>query len=169
MTRLMPVLAALAICPSLAAADWSDRYVAGSVGAGEVRGEALSDLSMGTLRTLGVAAGLQSDRGDWVAGLEAEIAGQEIEGAAEHGTSVRLKGKIGADLGRTMPYLTAGIAAIRTGGAGTGAGAVAGIGVEYRATDRITLGAEYLAQSYEMDGGESLRADSLRFRMSLRF
>lgn len=120
---------------------------------------------------LGIHAGFATDFGPYVLGIEADF-GRFL---GTSGDLARLKGRAGVDLGRFQPYLV--IGAARLSGDGLLETApVFGMGTDWKATDRLTLGIEYTIQEFE-DARMSrlglldpdLRMELVHLRMSWRF
>ncbi|WP_052726668.1 outer membrane protein [Devosia epidermidihirudinis] len=132
---------------------------------------------------VGGQAGYNVDLGGLVIGGEADLqwANVGVEHDIANGTSKTgidlygtIRGRAGATFGQVMPYVTAGFAAGRgsvtnsttvnnvsskTSEAQTHLGWTAGLGIEAKATDNITVKAEYMyvdlgTQNYALAGGD---------------
>jgi opacity protein-like surface antigen len=148
--------------------DWTGPYAGLSFGSAQI--DANGDDETGG--TYGVHAGYDYDFGSFVLGGELEYSGLDdfdVGGAEVHSVA-RAKLRGGADLGQVMLYGTAGVARVDTS-IGEETGPVGGVGIEYMATERFSIGAEYLAHRFEdIDGtGVDADADTLTLRGSLRF
>ena len=82
----------------------------------------------------------------------------------------RLKLRAGYDFGRTLGYVTAGVADMDTS-LGSETGEFYGIGVNYQISDRYTVGAELLEHNFDDISGSGVDADAttLTLRGSIRF
>ncbi len=120
----------------------------------------------------GVYGGYDYDFGQFVVGGELDYqTGDSIElGGIEVDDILRAKVRGGYDLGRTLVYGTLGAAQLNTN-VGDDTGIVGGLGVEYKVTERFTLGGEYLAHKFDDfdDTGVDVNADTVSLRGSFRF
>ncbi|MGR3496719.1 outer membrane protein [Citreimonas sp.] len=148
--------------------DWTGAYAGLSFGSARV--DAADDEE--TSGMYGVHAGYDYDFGSFVLGGELEYSSlNDLEvGGADVDSVTRLKLRAGADLGQFMVYGTAGAARVDTS-IGEETGPVGGLGVEYMATDNLTIGAEYLAHRFEDidDTDVDADADTISLRGSFRF
>lgn len=116
----------------------------------------------------GVHFGYQQDMGQYVVGAELTYDTNDID-------LLRLRGKLGYDGGRVMPYLTAGFA--KADGTVGGIdfdenGYTYGVGVDFALTQNVIMGLEYTRQSFDDLGGVSgLKADTdaLQLKVSYKF
>lgn len=119
----------------------------------------------------GLAAGYNFQSGNWVYGVEADIAATDLNdtgdfdpAADEFGVDVNsmatLRGRVGYDMGRWMPYATLGFAAAdadysyddgvnTVNDSNTMTGYSAGVGAEYAINDRWSAKGEYLYTNLE--------------------
>jgi outer membrane immunogenic protein len=119
----------------------------------------------------GIAAGYNFQSGKWVYGIEADIAATDLndtgsldglpgEYEIDINSMATLRGRVGYDMGRWMPYATAGVAAADadyTLYTPTGSvkddngmtGYTVGFGAEYAINDRWSAKGEYLYTSLE--------------------
>ena len=120
----------------------------------------------------GVSAAYDYDFGNVVAGVGLSVdkvnigvAGADIDGVA------RIGGRLGADLGNSLLYGTAGYAKVFTdnGGVGDSGGYFAGVGSELRLTANTSLGAEILYHSFDDFDAAGVEADALTSTLSLNF
>lgn len=122
--------------------------------------------------SVGVHLGYDYDFGQFVLGGELEYESTDIDlsGAATVDSVTRLKLRGGYDLGRTLIYLTAGVAEVDTS-IGSDRGPFGGIGVAYQVTDRFYVGGEVLGHRFENIGGTGVDADatSVSIRGGVRF
>lgn len=104
----------------------------------------------------GLHAGYNHDLGDFVIGAEA---GASVEQPMDRNeTTLTGKVKAGYDMGKFLPYATAGYSLVTSavdGAADNKAdGWVYGVGAEYLVSEKVGLGAEYLMGDYDVtDGG----------------
>jgi opacity protein-like surface antigen len=119
---------------------------------------------------LGLHVGYLHEFDGYVFGGEVTYdAGAELvsENETEKAGTLRLKFKGGHVFGRTYLYGVVGYANI-DGGSLSEDGYSAGVGVTYRATDKILVGLEYLRDTYDTSG-DDITADSVTLRMSYKF
>lgn len=120
----------------------------------------------------GVHGGYDYDFGQFVLGGEIEYDATDINlgGAATVDSVARLKLRGGYDLGRTMIYVTGGVAEVDTS-LGSDTGGFGGLGIAYQVTDRFYLGGEVLEHRFENIGGSGVDADatSVSIRGGVRF
>ncbi len=84
--------------------------------------------------------------------------------------SARLR--VGYDLGRFLPFATAGVAYASTNITGLeGYGMVGGVGVDYKVTENVIFGVSYLRYEFSDFGGEpvEVEADLFKAQFSARF
>ncbi len=157
--------------------DWGGAYIGGQLGYGQSElpldtGEVDGDGIIG-----GIHAGYLWDFGTLVAGVEGnyDLAAIEFDDdSGEIDDVARLKLRVGADLGDALLYATAGAAyaSASVGGADlSDDGIFGGIGLDYRITDAVTVGAELLRHDFsDFDGsGLDVEVDTLQARASLHF
>ncbi|WP_299370025.1 outer membrane beta-barrel protein [uncultured Tateyamaria sp.] len=149
--------------------DWTGAYGGVQLGYGDVNGSGAAD---GDDVLGGVHLGYDYDFGTFVLGGEVDydFADIDLNGAASVDSVARLKLRAGYDFGRTLGYVSAGLAEVDTS-IGSESGSYFGIGVTHRITDRYTLGAELLEHSFDDIGGSGVDADAttLTIRGSIRF
>lgn len=153
--------------------DWTGGYVGAQLGYGDVSAGA----NDGTGATYGVHGGYDHDFGRWVAGVGLDWDKTDIDLGAGTGSLddiARLKFRVGADLGRTLVYATAGPArASASVGAinDTDSGWYAGIGADYGLNDRWTVGGEVLTNQFDNFGGTGIdvEATTVTAKVGLRF
>ena len=116
----------------------------------------------------GLGAAYDFDFGSVVAGvgMSADVlnvapAGIDVDGVA------RVGGRLGADLGDSLIYVTGGYAKLFTDGAGDDDGYYAGIGSETRLGGNLTLGAEILYHEFEDFNGTGADVDAVTSNLSL--
>ncbi len=83
-------------------------------------------------------------------------------------TTKRVKARLGYDLGRAMIFGTLGYAEVSDGTGDDEDGHSLGLGVDYKVTDSVILGAELLRDSYDFEGVD-MDVTSLRLRISYQF
>ena len=119
----------------------------------------------------GVHAGYLHDMGQFVLGGELSydrISADDIDGDSD---LLRLRGRAGYDLGRFMPYITAGFARVSDDDFSE-TGLTYGIGAEYLVTDQFGIGVEYSRSNFsDVDGiaGLDLDVDMIQLRTSYHF
>lgn len=134
-----PVVAAPDV---MADTDWSGAYVGLSFGTGT----ADNSFDEFDLETTGLHAGYRLDRGALVLGGELAYAIQAIEGETEDQTSIRLKGIVGYDAGKFLPYAVVGVSSLAFDEE-TGSGLILGAGAAYKVTDSLEIGLEYTVET----------------------
>jgi outer membrane immunogenic protein len=107
-----------------------------------------------------------------VLGGEAEFQGNDdlsVNGFDVDNVS-RAKARMGYDLGPALVYGTAGVSKVNTS-IGEATSPVYGLGMEYKVTDRFSVGAEYLNEDFENLGSTEtdLQQDSISLRGNFRF
>ena len=162
--------------------DWTGFYIGGQYNTGDVdlsgdlnqdgnddAADALLD-STDDIDGFGVHAGYLRDLGTFVVGGEFDYDMLEIDGGGDADV-MRLKGIAGYDLGRFMPYLTAGAANIDVDGLDDDIVGFYGLGGKYAITDSLLVGAEYLVHNGDdfADTGINVDVDTLSLRMSYKF
>ena len=169
MTKLATVatIAAILTSPTLAQADenWTGLYAGAQVGISN-----LSALGVGdTDTTYGLHVGYNHDMGSFVLGGELDYSTAEysVGGVSGDIDTTRLKLKGGYDAGRALVYGVVGFASLddRTS---SESGYTIGLGVSFKATENIIVGAEILRDSVEILG-QDLDADSFTLRASYKF
>lgn len=162
-----------AACAQNAGGDWTGPYAGIQFGHGEFSGErALSGVD-GNDRVFGLHIGYLHDYGGWVSGVEIDHdqTSIDIAGFAKIDDITRLKLKAGLDIGRWLPYGTAGTTRVNTS-VGDDTGSFYGFGLSYLATDSFVIGAEYLQHDFDELGGQlglDTRASTFTIRASFRF
>ena len=101
---------------------------------------------------------------DFQAGDDYDLAGVDVDNV------MRLKARAGYDLGNTLLYGTAGVARVDTSLVDS-TGPVGGVGIDYKVTDRFSIGGEALAHRFEDVGGSGVDVDAQTYslRASFRF
>lgn len=156
--------------------DWTGFYVGGSLGYADVDDDAGTFGDEFDGLTYGAHAGYDYDFGSFVLGSELEISGFDVADnntATEIDSVARLKLRAGYDAGLFLPYITAGVAQLNTSGAPLGdasdTGAFYGIGMDYKMTDRIRVGAEVLQHEFDDYDGSGIDADALTAGVRVAF
>ncbi|MFQ1700902.1 outer membrane protein [Loktanella agnita] len=161
--------------PVMMGSDWTGFYAGGQLGYGQVESDALTE--DGEDLTYGAHAGYMHDFGAWVVGGELDIDGSEIEqDGVEVDSVARAKLKVGYDAGNWLPYATAGVAQLNTSSDvdafdGDDTGNFAGLGVEYRVSNSMRVGAEVLQHQFDdyNDSGEDIDATTAAARVTFQF
>lgn len=153
--------------------DWTGGWVGGQLGYGDVDAGA----NGGDGVTYGLSGGYDYDFGRWVAGAALDWTKADIDlggGGDRLDDILRLKFRVGADLGRTLIYATAGPA--RAGATVGGvndddSGWFGGVGADYLINDRWTVGGELLANRFDNFGGTGtdLKATTAAVNLGFRF
>ncbi len=164
-----PVMAAPAPAPMMGS-DWTGFYTGLQLGYADVDGPGNADGNNGSY---GFHAGYDYDFGQFVLGGELDYDKTDVDltGGGNIDSVARAKLKGGYDLGNTLVYATAGYARADTN-LGDEDGAFYGIGMNYKITDRYTVGAELLQHEFNdvgNVGGNDFDATTFNVRGSLRF
>lgn len=148
--------------------DWTGLY--GGLSLGNLNAQGGGTSNNGGI--YGLHAGYDYDLGNVVVGGEFEFqAGDDYDlGGVDVDNVMRLKGRVGYEMGQALVYGTAGVARIDTA-LGDETGPVGGIGLEYRVNDRVSIGGEALAHRFEDIGGSGVDVDAQTYslRASFRF
>jgi outer membrane immunogenic protein len=137
--------------------DWTGPWIGAKLGYGDVSADPAGD---GNGATFGVAGGYDYDFGNFVVGAALDWDKADIDlGAGKLDDIARLKFRVGADLGRTLLYATAGPA--------RASGVVSGVDDN----DRWTVGGELLTNQFDDFGGTGtdVRATTVSLNAGLRF
>ncbi|MCO6382339.1 MAG: porin family protein [Vannielia sp.] len=140
--------------------DWSGGYAGLSfgTGSGEVdNAGATTDFDVND--NYGLYGGYLWDNGNLVYGGELAYSSLSLNSAAGDvdADEWMLKGRLGYDAGSFLPYATAGFANLTADGE-SGDGYVLGAGLEYAATEAISVRGEYLNHQFD-DFGNTAGAD----------
>lgn len=163
--------------PVFVPSDWTGFYAGGVAGTGDVTvGTNLDDPALETDATsYGLYAGYNLDLGTFVIGGEISYDVLEFDVNEDLDNSVlRVGARAGYDAGAFLPYVTAGFANLTTEAFGDEVddnGYYYGVGVDYRATDNIVVGAQYLRHEFEdfNEGGADIQADLAQIRIAYQF
>ncbi len=155
--------------------DWTGFYAGGQLGYAWVESDALSEDAEDL--TYGVHAGYLYDFGSWVLGGEVDLDGTEVEqDGVEVDAVTRAKLRLGYDAGNILPYLTTGVAQLRTSSDvdafdGDDTGAFVGLGLDYLLSPAVRLGGEVLRHEFEdyNDSDENIDATTFAARVSFKF
>ena len=148
--------------------DWTGFYGGLSLGNLSADANDFDDSEM----VYGLQGGYDYDFGQFVVGGELDYqTGEDIDlGGIEVDDIFRAKVRGGYDLGQTLVYGTIGAAQLNTS-EGDDTGLVGGVGIEYKVTEQITVGGEYLAHKFDDfdDSGVDVDADTVSLRANFRF
>lgn len=154
--------------PAPTGGDWTGGYAGLSFGA--IQSELGGTDDNG--QSYGAFAGYDYDFGRFVLGgeLDYQAANDLSVGGVDIDDMTRIKLRGGYDLGQTLIYATLGAERASTS-LGDADGGVAGLGLDYKVTERMTVGAEYLAHRWTDIGGTGVdaNADTLSLRGAFRF
>jgi len=159
--------------PIVLSGDWTGGYVGGQLGYGNVDADGIDgDGAFG-----GLHAGYQSDMGTFVVGGEVDYDWTDIEldgGAGSIDNVGRIKLRGGYDMGNTLLYATAGAAYAEAEIGGTNYsdwGWLAGVGVDYKVSDAVSVGGELLYHQFDDfdNTGTDIDATTLAARVSYHF
>lgn len=172
-----PVVEAPIITPvaPIAVSDWTGFYAGLQYGTGNADLAILGDpIGDEDFDAYGLHAGYLHDLGTFVLGAELDYNNVDIDVPGLDADMLRLRARAGYDMGRVMPYLTAGVGRLSLDDGPdsyTETGMTYGIGVDFKATERFTVGLEYSRQDFDnTDGsGYEVDADMIQLRASYRF
>jgi len=168
-TPVAPVLI-LPMSPS----DWTGFYVGGQAGFGTVTATDPTDEADVDFNVYGLHAGYNYDLGSFVVGAEAAYDSADLDYFDGSNNVGRLGARVGYDLGRILPFGTAGFASLTSDIAGsdtTDTGYYYGFGVDYAVTNNITAGVQLLRHQFDdfNDSGVDIEADAAQLRVSYNF
>ncbi|MCQ0970861.1 porin family protein [Paracoccus sp. TK19116] len=159
---------------TVAPSDWSGFYAGLQYGQGDVELSLDGDSADEDFDAYGVHGGYQRDFGRFVLGGELDYNRLDLDQGGD-GDLVRLRGRAGYDLGRFLPYASLGAAHISSDNDGADlseTGLVYGLGMNFKVSERFTVGAEYTRHDFndvdDVDGLD-LEADMVQIRGSIRF
>lgn len=162
-----PVPMAPVPAPVTYGGDWTGGYAGIDLGYGDV--DAGGTNADGAL--YGVHAGYDYDFGNFVLGGEFEYDGSNIEAPGLSVDDVmRVKVRAGYDAGPALIYGVAGGARANTN-LGDDTGYVVGLGAEYKVTDNVSVGGEYLYHDFKdfNSTGTDVSANTISARVNYRF
>jgi opacity protein-like surface antigen len=174
-----PVVAAPAPVVVEQSADWGGFYAGAQLGYGDADTNVDGVDGDGALG--GVHAGYRYDFGRAVVGAELDYDFSNISldapvggASADIDSIARVKLMAGADLGRSLLYVTAGKAYAEVSGAGddlSDNGKFYGIGMDYAVTDTWTVGGEILKHEFDDfdDSGLDVDATTVKAKVSYNF
>jgi outer membrane immunogenic protein len=150
--------------------DWTGGYVGAQLGYADGSVGAAS----GNNGTYGLRAGYDWDFGKWVvgAGLDWDKTDVDLGGTDKLDSIARLKLRAGADLGKTLIYVTAGGAHAKANIAGVSHsdnGWFAGIGADYAVNDKWTVGAEVVKNQFDNFDNLGVDADATTASVNVGF
>lgn len=158
----------VAVVPVEQGGDWTGPY--GGLSFGNLSAEGGGADDSGGI--YGVHAGYDYDFGKFVLGgeIEHQVTNDYDLGGIDVDNVTRLKLRGGYDTGPALIYATLGGARADTG-VGDTDGRFAGLGMDYKVTETITLGAEYLVHEFDDVGGTGIDvdADTISLRAGFRF
>lgn len=111
------------------------------------------------------------DLGTFVVGAELSFDRVSSDEADDDTDMIRLRGRVGYDFGKFMPYVTLGAAHVSDDDVSEN-GISYGIGDEYRVTEKFNLGLEYSRTTFtDVDNTDGLDfdVDLIQIRGSYRF
>lgn len=167
----------MAMTPAATDGDWGGFYAGAQLGYGNVTSNSAG--LDGNDAIGGLHAGYRADLGRTVLGAELDYNIANIElGNGLPDTSLdsvaRFKLMAGYDLGRALVYVTGGAAYAEATVLGTGLsddGYFAGIGMDYKLTDTLNLGAEILGHRFDNfdNSGVDIEAVTVQAKVAYRF
>lgn len=154
--------------------DWTGAYAGASLGFGTFTATGEPDGNEGIA---GLNLGYRKDFGKIVLGGELSYSKNDIgakAGENQINTSSAAKLMLGADMGRTLVYVSGGASQAEvqlSGGTATDMGYFGGLGVDYALTDAWTVGGEVIASRYNDfdNSGIDIKDTTLNFKVGYRF
>lgn len=167
-----PVVQAAPVVVAPASGDWTGAYVGGQLSYGDIGTSPSTAEGDGAL--YGLRAGYDYDFGNFVLGgsLQHDFSDIDLGGgdSLDGVTSLRVRG--GYDLGPTLVYASAGVAQayIDAGGSDVDdTGWLAGIGVEHKVSDRMSLTGDVTYHQFDDFDGSSTDVDATTFGAGVNF
>jgi opacity protein-like surface antigen len=151
-------------------ASWTGFYAGAQYSFGDAEVDSGGDQDY---EAFGVHGGYLHDFGSFVLGGELDYSQGDVETSAGDVDAdiFRLKAIAGYDLGKFLPYVTAGIANVDLGASGEDTSEFFGVGVNYAVNDDWRVGAEYLIDSANDfdNSGVDVDLDSFNLRVGYSF
>lgn len=156
--------------------DWSGARLGVQTGRGDLGARIFGrDVDLGRIEASGLHAGYDRDLGRAVLGAELSVDRVTVDDLDDSGVLWRLRARLGADLGRVQPYLSAGIARLEADALSETVPAF-GAGLDLAVTPRVTLGLDYSRMDIDealedrLGGrGVPVDADLMQIRAAWRF
>lgn len=171
-TSRLLAIAAIAAIPNLAPAqDITGAY--GGLAYGRADIDTNSALG-GSGESLGLFGGYNFDAGAFVYGFEIDWDSTDYAiggGAVNIDSTTRIKGRIGADLGGSFAYATAGLVFADTDVLGDDDGYLYGIGLDVPLTSNLIAGGEVLQHEFDNfnGSGTDVSVTTYKARLAFRF
>lgn len=155
--------------------DWTGAYAGASLGFGNFTASGAAN--DGHEGIAGLQLGYRKDFGSLVVGGELSYSKNDIGSQGNDNqinTAKAAKLMIGADMGRTLVYATAGLAMASAnieGNSATDNGYLGGIGMDYMLNDKWTVGGEVLTSKYDnfSNSGIDLEDTTLQVKVGYKF
>lgn len=153
------------VTPVMAPSDWTGFYYGAGIGWGDWDTGAAS----GDGYHIGPFVGYDYDFGSYTLGGELQFQGQDVTlGGTSLDSVTKVKARAGYDAGPVLLYGVAGLGHAETS-AGSSNGYVAGVGMDYKFSNGVAVGAEYLYNDLGSVGGNDLTGNTVEARISYRF
>ncbi len=156
------------------AIDWTGFYLGGQFGLSKVDSSLLEDTGDGI--GVGIHGGYLRDFGQLVVGAELEVNLTAVESWSSDfplSTIASAQLRAGYDAGDFLPYVAVGVSEARLGGDvdQTDSGSFASVGIDYRLTNSVSIGANYAHYRYDNFAGtdEDFDVSATGARLSYRF
>ena len=154
--------------------DWTGAYAGASLGFGNFTASGNPDGQEGIA---GLNLGYRKDFGKFVLGGELSYSKNDLGRSAtddQINSTKAAKLMLGADMGRTLVYVSGGASQAEIQMGGTTAsdnGYFGGLGVDYALTDNWTVGGEVIASRYDdfNNSGVNIKDTTLNFKVGYRF
>ena len=156
-----PMAPAPVAAPMMASADWTGFSLGAQAGYGAFDSENPDDDD--DAGTYGLKGGYDFDMGSYVLGLGMQYDATDVDlGDANVDGILRAGGRIGYDLGKTLPYFA------DDSSVGDSNGYYAGLGVERMLTRSVSLGGEVLYNKFD-DFDNSFETDATTANVSVNY
>ncbi|MDZ4135283.1 MAG: porin family protein [Paracoccaceae bacterium] len=170
-----PTIAPVVYQATRADGDWGGFYAGGQLGYADIDTNGAGSDGDGAIG--GVHAGYRMDYGSYVGGVELDYdtSNIDLDTAGDKLDSIaRLKLMLGADLGRTLIYGTAGVAHAKATVGGNDLsdnGYFLGVGLDYALTRNWVVGGELVKHKFDNfdNSGTDLDATTAKVKVSYRF
>ncbi|MEH6737823.1 MAG: outer membrane beta-barrel protein [Sulfitobacter sp.] len=140
--------------------SWTGGYIGLQLGSGDNTASDGSTSEEINIDSVGLHTGYLYDLGTFVVGGELSFDRVSSDEADDDDTDmIRLRGRVGYDLGKFMPYVTLGAAHVSDDDVSKN-GISYGIGAEYRVTEKFNLGLEFSRTTFnDVDNNDGLNFD----------
>lgn len=173
LTQILTAAVLTTVPAATFAQSWQGPYVGADIGTAEIDVDGSLEVD-GDGDSFGFFAGYTIQDGALVYGGEVDFDSTDYTiggGAVTVDSTMRLKGRLGTELGGGFAYGTAGLVQASSDELGDGNGYLFGAGYDFPVSPNITLGAELLGHSFEdyNDSGLDVGVTTLKARVAFNF